>query len=175
MEKVVVQYYKNPDLVHWGFDGYLLGDDEHGLWVGLPAGTNRWKGEARQAPSGEDAVMCFPHEGWWTLHFSGSARPVTHFVDITTQPVMADGRIEMIDLDLDLLVTGDGEVLIEDEDEFEHHQVLYRYSQEMIDKARAETQRIEGLLRGGQEPFFAVAAAWCEVVASVLSRPNPIT
>jgi uncharacterized protein len=165
MEQVVVQYYKNPTLLHWGFDGYLLGDDEHGLWVGLPTGTNRWKGELRQSPSGEDAVMCFPHDGWWTLHFIGPTQPVTHFVDITTQPVMADGRIEMIDLDLDLLVTGDGEVLIEDEDEFERHQVLYRYSREMIEGARAETRRIEGLLRSRQEPFFTVAAGWLDGVS----------
>jgi uncharacterized protein len=166
MEPVVVQYYKNPDVLHWGFVGYLVGEDQYGRWVGLPRGSERWKGETPQPPTGDDAVLCFPYEGWWTLHYNGPARPVTHFVDITTQPVMADGRMEMIDLDLDLLVMDGGSVLVEDEDEFELHQVVLRYSPEMIQRAIAETKRIEADLLDGEEPFFGVAARWLQVVAS---------
>jgi hypothetical protein len=166
MEPVVVQYYKNPDILHWGFAGHLMGADEHGSWVGLPRGTHRWKGEAPQAPSDEDAVLCFPHNGWWTLHYGGSSGTVTHFVDITTQPVKTQGQIEMVDLDLDLLVMADGQVLIEDEDEFQVHQVMYGYSTEMIEKALAETERIESLLRDHQEPFFDVAAGWLQALGA---------
>jgi protein associated with RNAse G/E len=166
MEPVVVQYYKNPDLLHWGFAGHLIGEDEHGLWVGLPQGSDRWKGDVRQGQSGEDAVLCFPHRGWWTLHYSGPGHPVTHFVDITTQPVRNGDRIEMIDLDLDVLVTADGEIVIEDEDEFELHLVRYRYSQEMIEGAKTETENVARRLRRRQEPFFEVAAHWLGVLRS---------
>jgi hypothetical protein len=166
MEPVVVQYYKNPDILHWGFAGHLIGTDGHGSWVGLPRGTHRWKGEAPQAPSDEDAVLCFPHNGWWTLHYSGSGHPVTHFVDITTQPVRTGDRIEMIDLDLDVLVKADGQVLIEDEDEFQVHRVRYGYSGEMIERARAETEQVTRMLRRRQEPFFEVAAHWLGVLRS---------
>lgn len=94
-------------------------------------------------------MQCFPHEGWWVLHYVGAARPISHFVDITTQPIMADGRIEMIDLDLDLLVHDDGTVRI---------------------RARQETEELAARLRRCQEPFFEVADEWPKLV---LSSPFP--
>jgi predicted RNA-binding protein associated with RNAse of E/G family len=66
----------------------------------------------------------------------------------------------MIDLDLDVGMRHDGIVVIEDEDEFEVHQVKYRYTAEMITRAVDEADRIVGALRDGQEPFFEVAEAW---------------
>jgi protein associated with RNAse G/E len=174
MDPVTVQFYKNPRALHWGFAGFLLGEDEYGCWVGLPQGSDRWKGETRCSPTGEDAVQCFPHEGWWVLHFNGPVRPISHFVDITTQPTMAEGRIEMIDLDLDLVVLGDGTVEVVDEDEFEINQVELGYSREMIRRARNETERVARLLRRGEEPFFAVAEHWLQVVISG-SSPDPAT
>jgi protein associated with RNAse G/E len=91
---------------------------------------------------------------------------VTHFVDITTQPVRTGDRFEMIDLDLDVLVKADGQVLIEDEDEFQVHRVRYGYSGEMIERARAETEQVTRMLRRRQEPFFEVAAHWLGVLRS---------
>lgn len=166
MGPVVVQFYKNPDILHWGFAGFHIGQDEHGHWVGLPRGSRRWKGATPHRPTGEDAVQCFPHDGWWVLHYVGPEREVSHFVDITTQPTLADGRIQMIDLDLDLLVSGEGTVQVVDEDEFEVNQVLFGYDRDMIERATAETERLAGLLRRGAEPFFELAANWLGVVTS---------
>jgi protein associated with RNAse G/E len=168
MEAIVVQYYKNPDILHWGFAGYLIGTDDHGSWVGLPRGTDRWKGAAQQTRTAEDAVLCLPHRGWWTLHYAGMPGPVTHFVDITTQPRRTENGFEMIDLDLDLLVMAEGQVVIEDEDEFQVHQLMYGYSPEMIEKARAETERVAHLLRGRREPFFDVASSWLTFLRSTI-------
>jgi predicted RNA-binding protein associated with RNAse of E/G family len=99
---------------------------------------------------------------------------VTHFVDITTQPVFTGGRFEMIDLDLDLLVTAEGSVLIEDEDEFALHQVALGYSPGMISRASSELREIEALLRTRAEPFFEVAADWLEVASRQLSGRGPV-
>jgi hypothetical protein len=172
MDPVTVQFYKSPRAPHWGFAGYLIGEDEHGHWVGLPQGSDRWKGETAWRPTQEDAVQCFPHDGWWVLHYNGPVRPVTHFVDITTQPTLSHGRFEMIDLDLDVVVLADGTVEIEDEDEFEVNQVSLGYSQETIQKAEAETQRVAELLRRREEPFFDVAKQWLQMVSSG-SFPHP--
>ena len=171
---MTVQFYKRPRALHWGFAGFLLGEDDHGHWVGLPRGSDRWKGETARGPTEEDAVQCFPHEGWWVLHYNGPVRPVTHFVDIATQPAMSRGRIEMIDLDLDVLVLADGTVEVEDEDEFEVNQVTLGYSQETIRRAEAETERVAELLRRGEEPFFQVAEQWLQEVSS-RSFPHPET
>jgi len=166
MTPVVVQFYKNPDILHWGFSGYRLGGDEFGHWVGLPEGSQRWKGVTPHRSTGENAVQCFPHDGWWVLHYNGPVREVSAFVDITTQPKLGDGRIEMIDLDLDFLLSRDGTVELVDEDEFEVNQKELGYSQEMIERASAETGRLADLLHRREEPFFDVAASWLGVVAS---------
>ena len=159
---VTVQFHKNPDVIHWGFEAQWLEEDEWGDWLALPAGSSRWKGEQPVPPSEGAAVFCAPRDGWWHLHYNGTAHQTySHFVDIVTPPVwVSANRYEMVDLDLDVAVRLDGTVEIQDEDEFEVHQVRYQYTPEMIRRAREETHRIETALEQGQEPFFAVAARW---------------
>lgn len=163
MRPVTVQFLKNPDLIHWGFKAKFLGEDQFGSWVAIPAGTERWKGAEAVRPTGEDAVFCAPHNGWWHLHYNGSTTEFSHFVDIVTPPVwVSEDRYEMIDLDLDVVVHQDGTIEIEDEDEFEIHQVEYGYTEAMISRALEETDRVVAALTNREEPFFAVAAAWLE-------------
>lgn len=111
-------------------------------------------------------MQCFPHEGWWVLHYNGPVRPISAFVDIATQPVVAPGRIEMVDLDLDVVAYADGSVEIVDEDEFAVHQIELGYTTDMVRRARSETELVVDLLWRGQEPFFTVAEGWLEQVAT---------
>ena len=164
---VTVQFFKNPDILHWGFDAEWLGEDKYGVWIAVPKGTHRWKGEEQVRPTGVDAVFCAPHEGWWHLHFNGAESPYSHFVDIVTPPVwVTENRYEMVDLDLDVGRRQDGSVVIEDEDEFDVHQVKYGYSPEMIERAESETQRVVSMFEEVREPFFAVAEAWLAKLTS---------
>lgn len=161
MRPVTVQFLKNPDVTHWGFEVFWLGEDEWGDWMAVPRGTKRWKGQAPVRPTQTDAVFCAPRDQWWHLHYNGPTTKYSCFVDIVTPPVWVDeNRYEMIDLDLDVLMAQDGTVIIEDEDEFEVHQVQFGYTEEMIQRAEMETRRIVVELESRREPFFAVAAAW---------------
>lgn len=166
MRPLTVQFFKNPDILHWGFEVQYLGEDQWGHWAYAPAGTKRWKGEERVRPSQQPAVFCAPRDGWWHLHYGGSsADTYSLFVDIATPPHwVSDQRYEMIDLDLDVAMRHDGSVVIEDEDEFEAHQVKYQYTAEMIERAVEETHRIDQSLKERQEPFFEVAEAWLRQV-----------
>ncbi len=138
-----------------------MGEDEYGSWIAVPQGTERWKGKESVRPTGEDAVFCAPDDGCWHLHYNGGATQFSHFVDIVTPPVwVSENRYEMIDLDLDVIVQHDGTVEIDDEDEFQIHQIKYGYTKEMIRRAEAETERIVGELENRKEPFFEVADAW---------------
>jgi hypothetical protein len=168
---VIAQFLKHPDILHWGFEASFLGEDEFGIWCAVPTGSRRWKGEVQHRPTGNDAVFCAPREGWWHLHYSGSGGDTySHFVDIATTPVwVAPDRYEMVDLDLDVAIRHDGSIVIEDEDEFQVHQVRYGYSSEMVDRALAETARVVEAMTAGEEPFFDVAAGWLAQVG----RPHP--
>jgi uncharacterized protein len=165
---VTVQFLKYPDHLHWGFETRWLGEDEYGTWVFAPQGSKRWKGTEPFRPVDFPAVFCAPHDGWWHLHYNGNVTlpggepiDITHFIDITTKPTwMTRDRYEMVDLDLDVLVTSEGEIRIDDEDEFAVHQVVYGYSQDMIARALAETRLIVSALEQNAEPFFEVAEAW---------------
>jgi protein associated with RNAse G/E len=158
---VTVQFLKNPDHLHWGFEAMWLGEDQWGDWIAVPKGTVRWKGAESVRPTGEAAVFCAPRDEWWHLHYNGATTQFSHFVDIVTPPVWVDdNRYEMIDLDLDIIVQQDGTVAIDDEDEFEVHQVEFGYTPEMIRRAGEETARIVEELEARREPFFDVAASW---------------
>jgi protein associated with RNAse G/E len=161
MTPVTVQFLKNPDRLHWGFEAGLLGEDGHGVWIGVPRGTKRWKGRDSVRPTTEDAVFCAPHEGWWHLHYNGATTQFSHFVDIVTPPMwVSRRRYEMVDLDLDVVRRQDGTVEIEDEDEFEIHQIEYGYTTEMIRRAEQQTELVVSWLSYGQEPFFETADSW---------------
>lgn len=166
---VTVQFLKNPDIVHWGFEAFWLGEDEWGDWIAAPTGTRRWKGQRQIRPSVEPGVMCAPRGEWWHLHYTGeSAQNYVLFVDIVTPPVwVSPNRYEMIDLDLDVGIGLAGEIVVEDEDEFEVHQVKYGYSEDMITGAVEETKRVVAALEAGQEPFFEVAAGWLARVGEI--------
>ncbi len=162
MQPVTVQFLKNPDTIHWGFEASFLGEDEYGKWIAVPEGSKRWKGEYQAHPTRSNAVFCAPHRGWWHLHYNGPhTANYTMFVDINTPPRwLGENRYEMIDLDLDVGMTHDGEIVVEDEDEFALHQVQLEYTPEMITRARQATDDIVNALTGRAEPFFEVAEAW---------------
>lgn len=161
---VTVQFRKNPDIVHWGFEATWLGEDEWGDWIAVPEGARCWKGNDERRPTEGNAVFCVPRGEWWHLHYNGANHhKYTHFIDIVTPPVwLSEHRYEMIDLDLDVAIHRDGTVEIQDEDEFEVHQVELGYTEEMIARAIEETRRLVAAVERRREPFFDVAAGWLE-------------
>lgn len=161
MTPVTVQFLKKPDIIHWGFESFRLGEDDFGIWLSTPQGTRRWKGEDDRSPVRSNAVFCLPRDQWWTLHYNGPLTQYSHFVDIATVPTfVSDDRVEMIDLDLDVVVRQDGSVFVDDEDEFAVHQLRYGYTGEEIRMARETTDRMAKSLRSREEPFFDVARSW---------------
>ena len=157
-----MQFLKNPDLLHWGFEALYLGEDEWGDWLALPSGSVRWKGNDPFHPTRRNAVFCAPRGEWWHLHYEGpGAREYISFVDIVA-PITwkGDERYEMIDLDLDVALYQDGTIEVQDEDEFEIHQIRYGYSPEMIEGARVATESVVRALENRDEPFFDVADTW---------------
>ena len=74
------------------------------------------------------------HEDW---------SPHMHYVNIAT-PAEWDGiSVSAIDMDLDLFrLVRDGIVVIDDEDEFEKHIVLFQYPRKLVDTCRGELERV---------------------------------
>lgn len=149
---------------HWSFDTDWLGDDEHGVWLGIalgcvatsPLGSFAWD---------RIAVMLIPYDEPWTAQFMTPATGPTMtdhlvYVDITTPAAWNGDTVTMVDLDLDVVRSADGSVFVDDEDEFAEHAANWEYPAEVVSLAEKSCATTVARLAEEREPFGAVGAAW---------------
>jgi uncharacterized protein len=149
---------------HWEFDATYLGSDEHGDWLGIPAGTEMDRPGAHYvAPTNQVGLVPPPgpdaQRGWLaTFHDVGG--PVRVYVDITTPPTWDTTVVRAVDLDLDVVRGATGRVWVDDEDEFAQHRVALGYPDEVTAGALASCERVLALVTDGAAPYGGEAAAW---------------
>jgi protein associated with RNAse G/E len=172
-EPTRVMYTKYDGSLHWHQTMALLGEDEHGVWLGAPAGMVAQKGTDGPLITIEfPHVILFPRDGWWTAAFNGttsgdSGRPEMElYCDITSPPRWPEpGLVTMIDLDLDVVRTrADGRTVLLDEDEFAEHQVRYAYPPEVISSSEESARWLLKAVEEHTEPF---GSAWREWLAAI--------
>ena len=164
--QVLVRFTKWDGSPHWAFDLVFLGSDEFGRWTGGPVGMPLVRpGLSLAAKS--DGVLCFAHRAGYVATVNadtGDPRGIRVYVDITTPPRWRfDGpvaEVTMVDLDLDVVRRFDGEVYVDDEDEFAEHQISLGYPPALVAAARADCAAVLAGVRGGAEPFGEVAQQW---------------
>ncbi|MCB0907648.1 MAG: DUF402 domain-containing protein [Nocardioidaceae bacterium] len=162
------------DRPHWEFAGRYLGADEHGDWVGFPAGSHFARpGAAFVSPV--DQVTLLPRDGaGWVATFHAAGGPVRAYVDVTTTPVWEGVVVSLVDLDLDVIERLDGTVVVDDEDEFAEHQVAFGYPPEVIASARLACDRVRAEVAARRPPYdLATPARWLTVLA--VPPPSPHT
>jgi uncharacterized protein len=151
---------------HYEFSMSRLAEDEHGVWLGAPTGTTIRRPGA-EFPASTEWVTCFPRGAGWTASFYPRDRhDIAAYVDITTPPSWSrDDRhgfdvVSMVDLDLDVVLLVNGELLIDDEDEFEEHRHSLAYPAEIVTLAKSTTSAVFDAVAAGDEPFRTVGHAW---------------
>jgi protein associated with RNAse G/E len=139
-----------------------LGEDEFGIWTGMPAGGIMQRGSESPVELAYGHVGLFPHEGWWTAWFNGRPRHVEIYCDIATPPVWeTPDEVTMVDLDLDVVRDREtGKVRLLDEDEFAEHQRRYSYPPDVIEQATSAASWLTKALGDGTEPFNSVYKEW---------------
>ena len=127
------------DRPHWQFDGFFLGSDEHGDWLGFPAGTHNHR-PGHEFHSEVECVTLVQPGQWHLPTFQAPGIWCDLYVDVTTPAVWEGEVLRAVDLDLDVIrlpdplppvgsapwdvpPAGPGEVFVDDEDEFAEHQV----------------------------------------------------
>ena len=68
--------------------------------------------------------------------------------------------VSMVDLDLDVVLRVNGELLIDDEDEFEEHRQSLVYPAEIVTQAQATTAAVAAAIAAGDEPYGRVGQSW---------------
>jgi protein associated with RNAse G/E len=163
---VRVDYHKYDGSLHWNLRMRRLGEDEHGVWLGLPANGTTRKGHNPAVTIPEAHVILFPRDDWWTATFNDAPRSTEIYCDITTPPEWpSQDAVTMVDLDLDVLrKRGTQLPLLVDEDEFAEHQVRYGYPAEVVAAASDAAERLMAAVGTGTGAFGGAHERWLALV-----------
>lgn len=160
-DPVTVQFFKYPDRPHWRHTMVWLGEDKHGVWLGAPVGTVVQRGKEPPVTMEHAFVQLIPEGGWWAAIFNAESSRTRVYVDVTTPPQwVTPHRVEMIDLDLDVILRRDGTLEVDDEDEFELHRRQLAYPQRLVDAARGAAARLVVALETENAPFDGSSGKW---------------
>ncbi|HYH35644.1 MAG TPA: DUF402 domain-containing protein [Nocardioides sp.] len=153
---------KWPDRPHWVFAGHYLGSDEHGDWLGFPAGSRFTRpGADYVAPYGQVGLVpaaSLPERGWLAT-FHDPAGKVRVYVDVATPPEWDGTTVRSTDLDLDVVQGTTGRVWVDDEDEFADHRQRFGYPDSLVAAALASCRFVEAAVTSGGAPFDATTSA----------------
>ncbi|WP_413100388.1 DUF402 domain-containing protein [Streptomyces sp. Inha503] len=162
---VSVNYRKYDGSLHWNLRMRRLGEDEHGVWLGLPGGGVMRKGYGPMVPIACAHVVLLPRDAWWTAAFNAPPRETEIYCDIATPAEwLSSHEVSMVDLDLDVIRKRNGPTLLDDEDEFAEHQVRYGYPADVIAEAEAAGRWLMDAVDGRTEPFGDASGAWLAMV-----------
>ena len=179
--EIDVRFSKYNGRAHRRTTGRLLGEDEHGIWLGSAPGTpvhylnsgdepagGLEPGAGVEVPGKVALVRLIPPGGWWTaIFFAGDSEPAI-YCDITMPARWpSPTEVTFVDLDLDVEQYRDGRVVLLDEDEFAEHQVRFGYPSEVIDQASAAAQHVLAAIADGQEPFKSTYHGWLKVTGEL--------
>jgi hypothetical protein len=139
----------------------LLGEDQHGRWLGVARGEPWWSADhLRSGVFEASLVKLVPSDTFWTACFH-PADPVVD-VDIVL-PVQWHGQVlEEVDLELDVLRTAAGHVSVRDQEAFDAVRVVWDMPPEIAAQAEATCEHIRALVEQHTEPFGTVGRLWLE-------------
>jgi len=156
---------------HWHIPGSWLGSDEHGDWIGIPAGTlmvrpgleivSEFDQVGLVPAAGSDAVRGF------LATFHEPPAPTWVYVDMTTPPVWDGSIVRAVDLDLDVIRMRDGHVVVDDEDEFAEHQVVFGYPAEVVTLAEASRDHVHAAVLGEHPPYDGSHERWQTILTGL--------
>jgi hypothetical protein len=162
---VQVIFLKFDGRPHRSYPAHWLGEDEHGTWLGVPAGTRALVDGDRETLREEPYVLLVPKSSWWTAMFNAPPRRTEVYCDVTTPATWLGGsEVTVVDLDLDVRRRRWGVIERLDDDEFATHQVRFGYPDEVVTQARAASFWLAGALADGTEPFATAFRPWLAAV-----------
>ncbi len=111
------------------------------------------------------------------LDFAPSGAPLGVYCNVALPPTLGPGHLEWVDLDLDVVRSGDGPATLVDADEFAAHAVRYAYPAALVAAARAAADALLALASRGVAPFVvqdrdtAVAGLAAQLRRDALGTP----
>jgi uncharacterized protein len=162
-----VDYLKWPDRLHYTVEMACLAGAEGSVWGRMVRGGQVVRGTGKVLTTGQDSLTLFQPDTWYAARWyrapaeSGRARRFRWYADICTPPEFAADGIRLVDLDLDVAMTWDGEIVVLDEDEFAERRI--GYPEDAVEQALAATDAVARAMAdraypfdGSAEPFWTL-------------------
>jgi uncharacterized protein len=170
-DAVRVEMTKWGDRPHWEMDAVYLGADAAGDWIGFRVGTVMAR-PGMSITTTNEQVGLVPAAGTavgraWLATFHGPGGIVWTYVDMTSVPEWSGRTVRAVDLDLDVVEGLDGEVFVDDQDEFDENRVEYSYPRELVDLAVSTRDLVLTAVRDKHPPFDGSAAPWFDVMRAL--------
>jgi uncharacterized protein len=163
-ETIRVVYTKYDGSAHRDYPARRLSEDDLGIWVGVPRGTEsvyHGRPSVEQIPF----VLLIPHAAWWTGMFNPPPRTSEVYCDITTPARWEGDTVHIIDLDLDVVRRRETQLVeLRDEDEFAVHRAAFGYPDDLVAEAYAAAEKLLVALGDGSEPFATEYRKWLSLV-----------
>lgn len=166
-----MEYTKRDGRAHWHFEVDPLGTDRHGSWYAGRPGIQLQKAAEPPIEEVDGFVMLVPASGDWIAFWNRQEEPAI-YVDVTTTPACGTHTVTAVDMDLDVLMWWDGRVTEEDRDEFELHQKLMAYPDQLLAGAEATARWLEETMTHRRPPFDETGPRWLEVASVDWGQPD---
>jgi len=151
---------------HWEYDAVLLGSDEHGDWVGIPAGTPMARPGAAFTPPVDSVVLVPRDRAGWLATFYAPGFRILVYVDLTTPPRWEGATLHAVDLDLDVVRGETGRVWVDDEDEFAAHRLEWDYPEDVVVRTSRTCDEVHRRVTAREAPFDdATPERWLALLA----------
>lgn len=162
---VTVRYRKHDGSPHWRHEMARLGTDSHGVWLWADSGGKAWRPNGSPLILSNPFLQLVPPNSYWTAIFNGPhARTYGLYIDLCTPARWTDDAVvEMVDMDLDVVRRVTGEVEVLDEDEFSAHSTRFGYPHQLVATVRTTAAELVLAVERSREPFGTVWESWWEV------------
>src|SRR5689334_20457394 len=96
-DTVWIQRRKWRDTPHYGSEGRVLGEDEHGVWMGAQPGNRIYKGTGPIREGKYPVIWCLPRDGWFLVHHLVGHPDLDVYIDIAAPPIWSGRRVKVVD------------------------------------------------------------------------------
>jgi protein associated with RNAse G/E len=150
-----IRAYKHPDIPHCEWEGEVLEQTDDYIVIKGAAGrrfTHHTKGKSFKMD--RPSIEIFFFKEWYNVSFTfENDEVVKHYCNIAMPSVITDEGVCYVDLDLDVVKNGESRWRVVDRDEFESHQVTYKYGEKLVWQAEEALKELQIKIKEKHFPF----------------------
>ena len=165
MSNVLVDWLKWPTDPYRTTPIHRLGADGSGTWLFAPQGAAASYTERGPFPLPVNFLTLVPASTGWiaTWMWGNAAIDIDVYVDVVVAPIwVSESELQVVDLDLDVIRRRNGDVIIDDEDEFVENISLRGYPADVVANARTTADELVVAVAERRAPFGHQFRPWQE-------------